>query len=336
MIADEKGRAVDEYYLFCQWKRAMMQEIRQSHLSKWEDRARRVANVILCRQILRYNDLINQLTHKFRVWDAAVLQNKQIIDCTTMAAAKYGLDLQAAASDVVLVEEAGEVLESHIVTALGKAANQLILIGDHKQLRPKVNNYDLTVEKGEVYDLNRSLFERLVLKGYPHQTLHTQHRMRPEISALVRHLTYPNLRDAPKTQNRSPVRGLRDNIVFINHRHLEDGSLQIMDCRDLGSTSSKQNLFEGRMVLKIVKYLVQQGYDSSQMVVLTPYLVQLHKLQRGLKNEVDPVLNDIDSYGLVRADLLTLEEAQSRKRSRLRLATIDNYQGEECDASLYH
>ncbi|KAK0201022.1 P-loop containing nucleoside triphosphate hydrolase protein [Desarmillaria ectypa] len=350
-IVDEKGRAVNEYYLLRRWKEdrdagvfqdeqnirdasdiwTMAKETRQMHLSQWKDRVRRLVSGRLCRQILRYNDLISRLTRKFREQDAAVLRSKQIIGCTTTAAAKYGLDLQSAAPDVVLVEEAGEILESHVVTALGQAAKQLILIGDHKQLRPKVNNYELTVEKGEGYDLNRSLFERLVLKGYPHQTLHTQHRMRPEISALVRHLTYPNLLDAPKTQDRPPIRGLRDNVVFINHSHLEDGCPQISDCHDLGSISSKQNLFEGRMVHKIVKYLAQQGYGSSQMVVLTPYLAQLHTLQRELKNEMDPVLNDLDSHELIRAGLLTPEEANSRKRSFLRLATIDNYQGEESD-----
>ncbi|KAJ8593169.1 hypothetical protein M405DRAFT_859144 [Rhizopogon salebrosus TDB-379] len=40
-----------------------------------------------------------------------------------------------------------------------------------EQLRPKVNNYNLTVEKGGGFELNRSLFERLVLKSFPHQTL---------------------------------------------------------------------------------------------------------------------------------------------------------------------
>ncbi|KAK0437029.1 P-loop containing nucleoside triphosphate hydrolase protein [Armillaria borealis] len=337
-VADEKGRAVDKYYLLRRWKAGrdagvfqneqnicdasniwtMDKETRQVYLSQWEESVRKLVGRKLCRHILRYNDLIDQLTRKFREKDAAVLRSKQIIGCTTTAAAKYGLDLQAASPDVVLVEEAGEILESHVVTALGKAAKQLILIGDHKQLRPKVNNYELTVEKGEGYDLNRSLFERL-------------HRMRPEISALVRHLTYPDLLDAPKTQDRPPIRGLGDNIVFINHNHLEDGCLQIMDCYDLGSISSKQNLFEAKMVLKIVKYLAQQGYGSSQMVVLTPYLAQLHKLQRELKNEMDPVLNDLDSHELIRAGLLTPEEAMSRKPSFLRLATIDNYQGEESD-----
>jgi superfamily I DNA and/or RNA helicase len=118
---------------------------------------------------------------------------------------------------VLLVEEAGEILESHILTALGSRTKQLILIGDHKQLRPKVNNHRLSVEKGEGYDLNRSLFERRVLKGFPHQTLTEQHRMRPEISSLIRQLTYPDLADAPKTLGRPDLRGFRDSVIFVNH-----------------------------------------------------------------------------------------------------------------------
>ena len=106
-----------------------------------------------------------------------------------------------------------------------------------------MNNYLLTVEKGEGYDLNRSLFERLVLKGYPHETLRVQHRMRPEISTFVRQLTYPNLVDAPETHNRPNLRGVRDNIVFINHEETEDDVSQLEDRRDMGAKSSKQNRY---------------------------------------------------------------------------------------------
>jgi hypothetical protein len=112
---------------------------------------------------------------------------------------------------------------------------------DCRQLRPKVNNYLLTVEKGEGYDLNRSLFERLVLKEYPHEALLSQHRMRPEISALVRLLTYPDLVDAPGTRNRPDLKGVRNNLVFVNHEHGEDDDPRIEDLKDMGMKSSKQN-----------------------------------------------------------------------------------------------
>lgn len=57
--------------------------------------------------------------------------------------------------------------------------------GDHKQLRPKVEQYSLRVESGRGFDLNVSLFERLAKSGYPHATLELQHRMPPEVRIEV-------------------------------------------------------------------------------------------------------------------------------------------------------
>ena len=145
--------------------------------------------------------------------------------------------------------------------------------------------------------------------------------MRPEISALIRELTYPGLVDAEKTQNRPALKGVQDSIVFISHNSPEDSCAEIGDRRDRTSTSSKQNTFEVDMVLKIVRYLAQQGYRTDNVVILTPYLGQLHKLQAALRKDNDPVLNDMDSYDLVHAGLLPAATAKLSKR-RIRLATI--------------
>jgi superfamily I DNA and/or RNA helicase len=204
---------------------------------------------------------------------------------------------------------------------MSSQTKQLTLIGDHKQLRPKVNNYELTVERGDGYDLNRSLFERLILAGYPHTTLTKQHRMCPEISSLVRHLTYPDLLDDAKTLNRPPLRGLQDRIIFFSHNHPEVNATEIADRRDEGAKASKRNVFEAEMVLKIVRYLAQQGYGTDQLVVLTPYPGQLHLLRDQLSKENDPVLNDLDSFDLVRAGLLSRASAQLFKRP-IRISTI--------------
>ncbi|KAJ8579472.1 P-loop containing nucleoside triphosphate hydrolase protein, partial [Rhizopogon salebrosus TDB-379] len=59
-------------------------------------------------------------------------------------------------------------------------------------------------------------------------------------------------------------------------------------------------------------------------------LGQLYKLREALKKDNDPVLNDLDSYDLIRAGLLSPDDAKASKR-QIRLATIDNYQGEESD-----
>lgn len=50
---------------------------------------------------------------------------------TTTGAAKYKALLKNVTSQIMIVEEAAEVLEAHITTALTKHTQQLILIGDH-------------------------------------------------------------------------------------------------------------------------------------------------------------------------------------------------------------
>lgn len=85
--------------------------------------------------------------------------------------------------------------------------------------------------------------------------------------------------------------------------------------------SSKRNTFEAEMVLKVVRYLAQQGYGSENIVVLTPYLGQLLMLRDKLKNETDAILNDLDSNDLSKVGLLSPADT-NKKKARIRLATI--------------
>lgn len=278
----------------------------------------------------QYNSTQDRLDGLYNEGKAHILREKRIIGCTTTAAAMYSNLITAARIDVVMVEEAGEIQESHVLTALTPSVKQLIQIGDHKQLRPKINNFDLTVEKGEGYDLNRSLFERLILQGHPLTSLRAQHRMHPDISLLVKELTYPDLEDEPGMTSRKRIDGLEGRVIFVNHDQPETRNGGVMDRRDYGAKSSKENVFEAQMVLKTVRYVAQQGYGTKHMVVLTPYLNQLRLIRNLLAREVDPVLSDLDSSDLIRAGLLTRAAAAVGK-SPLRISTIDNYQGEEAD-----
>ena len=344
-----KGKAVGPYYLVGRWSGGldpgvfsstiapehaeiwgMNRASRQARIDHWTQELIQEKIVGIQSLVQRMNSCQSRLNEIWNQGHATILKEKRIIGCTTTAAAKYTHELQNAKPGIVIVEEAGEILESHVLTALTSETKQLVLIGDHQQLRPKVNNYALTIEKGDGYNLNQSLFERLVRDGRQPNILQKQHRMCPEISCLVRRLTYPDLQDAPKTMGRPNVRGLRDRVVFFNHDHMESELSDVPDRRDEGSKSSKQNPFEVEMAVKCVKYLAQQGYGTDKQVVLTPYLAQLHLLRNRLSRENDPVLNDIDSFDLVRAGLVSPASAQVSKR-KIRISTIDNYQGEESD-----
>ncbi|KAG8909612.1 hypothetical protein FRC01_006834, partial [Tulasnella sp. 417] len=75
-----------------------------------------------------------------------VLANAVIIGCTTNGAAKLTELLRSVAPRVLLVEEAGQVLEAHILASLVPSIQHMILIGDPLQLRPTIENYQLSAD----------------------------------------------------------------------------------------------------------------------------------------------------------------------------------------------
>ena len=336
----KRGKEVTPDYLFSRWKKGdnpgiftkdvpteleqvwdMAAPLRQEYFAKWvkamiEEKVVRVG--ALAEEFNIHQEAIDGL---FNTGKGELLRTKRVIACTTTAAAMQQKIIRTSNPDVILVEEAGEILESHVLSALAPSVKQLILIGDHKQLRPKVNNYALTVRKEDGYDLDVSLFERLVKQGFNFSTLKKQHRMHPDISRFPRALTYPELEDDPKTSDRPTIDSLQSRVVFVNHEHPETEQQGLSDRRDADVKTSKQNDFEALMVLKMVKYLAQQGYGTDKMVVLTPYLGQLRLLRQRLETENDPLLNDLDASELIQAGLMT-QAASKVGRRPLRISTI--------------
>lgn len=158
--------------------------------------------------------------------------------------------------------------------------------------------------------------------------------MCPEISSLIRNLTYPRLEDDKKTKNRPQPQGLYNRVIFFYYQNPEDIFVQVSDQDDKNLKGSKRNIFEAEIVLKIVKYLRQQGYGTDKLVVLTLYLGQLSLLRQTLSKQNDPVLNDLDSHNLIKAGLLSQADTSHSKRP-IKLSTISKY-GEEirCKQSL--
>lgn len=90
----------------------------------------------------------------------------------------------------------------------------------------------------------------------------------PKISALVRGLTYPGLRDGPGTSGRPGILGVRDHVCFVAHKHQEDTAASTSQRQqDDGGTASKVNQYEVDMVVKTVRYLLLQGYEPDQVIV---------------------------------------------------------------------
>lgn len=219
------------------------------------------------------------------------------------------------------------------VCSLSPGAKRLVMIGDHRQLRPKCQHYPLTVESNKGFDLNVSLFERLALAPEFHiATLGVQHRMHPEISAVPKLVTYNELLDAPKVSNHPQALGLASRVIFIDHDHMEDNQT----CDALESVS-KTNAYERCMIVKSVQYLLKQGYAPGDIVVLTPYLGQMMKLQAELGKSLSVSLDDRDLNEArdhfrgddnFSAELATAKQGMQKlkEQAAIRVATIDNFQ----------
>ncbi|KAJ3123836.1 hypothetical protein HK100_011473 [Physocladia obscura] len=329
---------------------------RYTLLNHWRDYIPRDSLLGLKSLQDKVENLRMQLEGCYRDCDAVFLRSLNIVAATTTGAAKYHSLIQAVGPKIIICEEAGEVLEAHILAAMHPDVQQLILIGDHLQLRPRIAVHELSNEnsQGIKYRLDVSLFERLQEPEakFPLQTLEVQRRMRPEISDVVRTILYPTLKDDPRVLMYPSVLGIRKNMFFVNHNHPEDN----VDA--LAKAHSHSNRFESEYSVALLRYLIRQGYAARDIVILTPYVGQLLKLRDKLAFEMmvlisekditlvdqtaedDASVGGIESatdpnvapasrvYGTSNGKLSIIAQRVSLKEA-VRVSTIDNFQGEE-------
>lgn len=124
-----------------------------------------------------------------------------VVGITTTTLARHIETLRRLGTKVVICEEAAEVMEAHIISALMTGAEHFIQPGDHRQLRPQIQNDSLSLESstGRKWQLDRIQFEKRAvgepgLEPGPVAQLNTQRRMRPEIPKIIRRI-YPKLVD---------------------------------------------------------------------------------------------------------------------------------------------
>jgi hypothetical protein len=297
--------------------------------------------VKLARLNQNYNDAVRRRDEIRGDVDMRCLNDADIVGVTTTGLARNLNLLRKMRCKVMLCEEAGEVLEGHILTALLPSIEHAILIGDHLQLRPQIQNYDLqsTNPRGKQYSLDVSLFERLVHPPHdtdlriPYSMLETQRRMHPSIAELVRSTLYPSLNDAEAVAEYPQVVGMKRRLFWFHHDQPENA-----DENNSSLSTSRSNSFEVDMTAALVSHLSQQGaYKPGDIAVLTPYLGQLQILRRKMESMFEIYINDRDLDELDAAQ----DEDSGTNRPRgvplskttllksVRVATVDNFQGEE-------
>ncbi|MCJ1250969.1 hypothetical protein MMC30_008199 [Trapelia coarctata] len=267
-----------------------------------------------------------------RPYLARCISSQQVIGVTTTGLVQHWDVLEEVKLRTVIVEEAPECLESHILSALFPSVQHAIFIGDPLQLRPLINTQALSAEYSPKYRLDESTFERLMLEGVPISRLTVQRRMHPDIADLSRAGDYPYLTDHESTLSHPPISGLNDRLYWFNHRQPESRP----DPRS-PMAKSHSNRFEVEFCAGMVRYLIEQnGYKLGDIVIITPYNGQLAALTARLGEHCTVRLTDNDRNTLLDEGLLQpgdinpgTSEGSVLLSDMLRIASVDSFQGME-------
>ena len=160
-LVGPNGKAIDDGYLFSRWIRGldagvlsdnphiqasariwgMEHSARQQLLAEWRHELIATATEGICQAGGEYDKAQDAIKQEFGMSTVATLRQKRVIACTTTGAAIYAETIKKAGPEFLLVEEAGEILEAHILTALSRKVEQMVLIGDHKYVRDVLSTF---------------------------------------------------------------------------------------------------------------------------------------------------------------------------------------------------
>ncbi len=207
--------------------------------------------------------------------------------------------------DVALVDEATQVHEAEIAIVLRRSLKCLVLAGDNMQLPPTVLS-----DSCNRFGFGQSTFNRLLEQGYPYTLLNIQYRMHPLISRWPRGQFY----DGRLTDGYNV---LSDDYSKVWHKHVPP--LMVLNLSESAESStlagSKYNELESRLVRQVLLHLKRCVETSVTVGIISPHKEQVERLR-------DLEVSSLNS----RAD---------GRRPAVRVATIDSFQGQECDVVIF-
>ncbi|XP_073463467.1 3'-5' exoribonuclease HELZ2 [Aquarana catesbeiana] len=204
------------------------------------------------------------------------LKHHDIILCTCVASSSNMLT-EVPITQVV-IDECGMCTEPESLVPLvsHKGVQSIVLIGDHRQLRPVVIN-----EVCKLLKMDRSLFERYEERAL---FLDTQYRMHLDICMFPSREFYNDrLRTSPQ-QNNMP-----NSLFFTRKFHRivfgevngQEQSLMVTTAE--GNISSKANLEEANEAVRLAALLVLQSIEQSEIAILTAYNAQVSEISKRLQ-----------------------------------------------------
>ena len=285
----------------------------------------------LLQEVLDENTTLNSIK--------STLSEAQIIVATTSTMNSRSALFNIKHFDLVIIDEASQILEPNIVGILtarqeeGRAIDRFILVGDHKQLpavvqqqgEADVEETSSVLENIHLSSCANSLFERLILTERAAGrtdfigTLHKQGRMHPDIADFANRKFYAKEQlecvplahqlETELAYNEESEDAL-DNMLKA-HRMI---FIPSMPCKQL-NISEKVNTDEARIIADLLRRLFRQmskDFDPQKSVgVIVPYRNQIAMIRKEIERQEIPALEGIS------------------------IDTVERYQGSQRDVILY-
>lgn len=200
----------------------------------------------------------------------------------------------------VLIDEAGQASEPECLIPLSKGAQQAILVGDHKQLRPFSRSFDNPV----------SLFERKVYSGLEARMLSTQYRMHPDIAEFSSRNFYDGklLNGVSAVERQLEGRfpsPISTNSTFFWHVPNFEAKIE----------NSYYNQYQACIILHILQTLIENKIDPKNIGVITPYICQKSKIKE--LNKRNKVVQNIEDV-----EIATVDSFQGREKEIILISTV--------------
>ncbi|MBU5317826.1 protein kinase [Clostridium bornimense] len=234
--------------------------------------------------------------------------------------------------DYLIVDEAAKATFPELLISIIRA-KKIILVGDHKQLPPvldenliRKSRNEFEESKLDVNTLYDGVFYRLFnhLKDTNKQTLLTQYRMHPTIGTMVSQMFYKEekisngVTEEERLHNIKEYKGLA--IVWISTSKCSNRG-EKRNCK--GASKTYSNILEANIVREQLSLINKYSNNDIEVGVITPYSAQKIKINEELKNldlsriKDEVVVNSVDAFQGGQKDIIIYSTVRSNNENKI-------------------
>ncbi|XP_055363244.1 DNA replication ATP-dependent helicase/nuclease DNA2 isoform X2 [Betta splendens] len=240
------------------------------------------------------------------------LYNKELIVGTTCMGIKHPIFTRRR-FDFCIVDEASQISQPICLGPLFYA-KRFVLVGDHQQLPPIVQN-----KEARSLGMDESLFKRLELHKEAVVHLNVQYRMNRQIMSLSNSLMYEGRLECGSEKTASALLTLpfllsvqaeissysqtQNDLAWIHTTLLPGNPVCFLDCSMVPALESVEqggvsNHTEAALIHKLLSLLIKAGCKPSEIGVIAPYRQQLKAVSALLQSSafVGVEVNTVDRY----------------------------------------